>query len=79
MKAGLTPMEVIRLATLGATQVMKMDSRTGSIEPGKQADLILVDGDPLQDFASLRKVTKVVSKGRMYDPAVLWQSVGFRP
>ena len=79
IKAGLTPMEVIQLATIGSARVMKMDRETGSIEPGKQADMILVDGNPLQDFAALRKVTRVITKGRMYEPSELWKSAGFQP
>ena len=79
VNAGLTPMEVIQLATLGSARVMGMDREAGSIEAGKQADMILVNGDPLQDFANLRKVTRVITKGRMYDPAELWKSAGFQP
>ena len=79
VKAGLPPMDVIQLATLGSAKAMRMDREMGSIEAGKQADLILVDGNPLQDFASLRRVTRVVTKGRMYDPAPLWRSAGFQP
>ena len=79
VKAGLTPMQVIQLATSGAARVMGMDREVGTVEVGKRADLILVQGNPLGDFADLRKVIRVVSKGRMYDPADLWKSVGFRP
>ncbi|MGA3236684.1 MAG: amidohydrolase family protein [Bryobacteraceae bacterium] len=79
VQAGLTPMEVIQLATSGAAKVMHMDEEVGTVEAGKRADLILVQGNPLEDFANLRKVMRVVTKGRMYDPAELWKSVGFRP
>jgi imidazolonepropionase-like amidohydrolase len=79
VEAGLTPMEVIQLATLGAARVMKMDDRVGSVEVGKRADLVLVDGDPLRDFGALRRVSLVVAGGRVYDPAELWKSVDFRP
>jgi len=41
--------------------------------------MILVDGDPLTNIGDLRKVSRVVANGRVYDPAKLWQSVGFRP
>jgi imidazolonepropionase-like amidohydrolase len=72
-------MEVIQLATLGAARVMGQDAQVGSVEKGKRADLILVDGNPLQNFSALRRVTSVISNGRMYDPADLWKSVDFRP
>jgi imidazolonepropionase-like amidohydrolase len=79
VQAGLTPMQVIQLATLGSARVMGMDREVGSIEAGKRADMILVDGNPLADFGAMRRVTRVVSNGRVYDPAPLWKSVGFRP
>lgn len=77
--AGLSPMDVIQLATLGSAKVMGMDREVGSIEPGKRADMILVDGNPLEDFSALRRVTRVISNGRVFDPADLWKSVGFKP
>jgi imidazolonepropionase-like amidohydrolase len=78
VEAGLTPMAVIQLATLGSARVMGMDGEVGSIEVGKRADMILVDGNPLKDFRALRKVTRVISNGRVFDPGDLWRSVGFR-
>lgn len=79
VEAGLTPTAVIQLATLGSARVMGMDGEVGSIEAGKRADMILVDGNPLEDFHALRKVTRVISNGRVFDPAELWASVGFKP
>jgi len=79
VQAGLPPMDVIQLATLGSAKVMKMDHEVGSIEPGKRADMILVNGNPLEDFSALRKVTRVISNGHVFDPAELWQSVAFKP
>jgi imidazolonepropionase-like amidohydrolase len=79
VQAGLTPMQVIQLATLGSARVMAMDADVGSIEVGKRADLILVAGNPLEHFLDLRKVVRVVKDGRVYDPAELWRSVGFEP
>jgi imidazolonepropionase-like amidohydrolase len=78
VEAGLTPMQVIQLATSGAAKVMGMDAEVGTIAPGKRADLILVDGNPLERFADLRRVRSVIANGRVYDPALLWQSAGFR-
>jgi imidazolonepropionase-like amidohydrolase len=79
VQAGLTPMQVIQLATIGSARVMGMDREVGSIEPGKRADMILVDGNPLENFADLRKIHRVITNGRAYDPAELWKSVGFEP
>jgi len=79
VQAGLTPMQVIQLATSGAAKVMGLDGDVGTVQSGKRADLILVQGNPLEHFSDLRKVTRVVTRGQMYDPAELWNNVGFRP
>jgi imidazolonepropionase-like amidohydrolase len=59
---GLTPMEAIRAATINAADLMGWQDRVGAIEPGKFADLIAVDGDPLADINLLQNV-KFVMKG----------------
>jgi len=59
---GLTPIEAIRAATLNAADLMGWQDRVGAIEPGKFADLIAVDGDPLTDISLLQNV-KFVMKG----------------
>jgi imidazolonepropionase-like amidohydrolase len=55
-----------------------MDKEVGSIQAGKRADMFLVEGDPLPNISVLRKVSRVVTNGRMYESAPLWKSVGFR-
>jgi imidazolonepropionase-like amidohydrolase len=79
VEAGMTPFEAIQAATIVSARAMKLDKEVGTIEVGKRADLILVDGDPFHNIADLRKVSRVIANGRMYDPAKLWQTVGFRP
>jgi imidazolonepropionase-like amidohydrolase len=79
VQAGMTPMEAIQSATIVSARAMGLDKDSGTVEAGKRADLILVDGDPLTDIRMLRKVTRVVANGRMYDTAALWKSVGFKP
>ena len=51
---------VMRAATIGAARVMKMDKTTGSITPGKDADVVLLDGDPLKDVGDVRNVLGTV-------------------
>ncbi|MGZ3874586.1 MAG: amidohydrolase family protein [Mucilaginibacter sp.] len=77
VQAGLTPMQAIRTATITPAAVMKMDQQTGSIEAGKNADLVIVDGDPLTNIRDIRKVSTVIKGGRVYDPVKLHMMVGF--
>jgi imidazolonepropionase-like amidohydrolase len=79
VQAGMTPMEAIQSATIVSARAMKLDRDSGTVEVGKRADLILVEGDPLTNIADLRKVSKLVANGRVFDAAKLWESVGFRP
>jgi imidazolonepropionase-like amidohydrolase len=79
VKAGLTPLQAIQAATIVPARVMKLDKELGTVEKGKRADLIIVDGNPLENISDIRKVTTVVTSGRPYDCATLWKSVGFKP
>jgi imidazolonepropionase-like amidohydrolase len=58
---------------------MGMDAEVGTLEPGKRADLILVEGNPLQNIHDIRKVRQVMTGGRLYETAPLWRMVGFTP
>jgi len=78
VQAGMTPMEAIQSATIVSARAMKLDADSGTVEAGKRADLILVNGDPVANISDLRKVVRVVANGRMYDCGRLWESVGFR-
>ena len=79
VEAGFTPMEALQAATLVPARAMKRDKELGTLEPGKIADFLIVDGDPLADIRNLRRITAVVKDGRAYDPAKLWTMVGFSP
>jgi imidazolonepropionase-like amidohydrolase len=79
VQAGFTPMEAIQAATLAPARAMGMEKESGTIEPGKRADVILVEGNPLENISDIRKVSTVFAGGRMYQPAALWTSVGFKP
>ena len=78
VQAGLTPMEAIKTATIVPAWVMNMDKRTGSIKVGKQADLVIVNGDPLKEIRNIRNVWRVIKEGQQYDPVALHRMVGFK-
>jgi len=78
-KAGIAPAEVLRMATLTPALVMGVDGNRGVIAAGKYADMVLVDGDPSQDIADIRKVSTVLKGGRVYDPAAIEKSLGIAP
>jgi imidazolonepropionase-like amidohydrolase len=77
VEAGMSPMAAIQSATIVPARVMKLDGESGSIEVGKRADLVLVEGNPLEKISDIRRVVSVVSDGRMYDSKRLGRSVGF--
>jgi len=79
VKAGMTPLEAIQSATIVPARAMKMDREVGTIEVGKRADLILIDGNPLENISDIRKVSSVVANGRRFDSKKLWKAAGFLP
>jgi imidazolonepropionase-like amidohydrolase len=78
-EAGIPNLDILYIATLGAARVMKHDARWGSIEPGKLADLVLVDGDPSQRMRDLRRAELVMKGGVIYVPDSLYASLGVKP
>jgi imidazolonepropionase-like amidohydrolase len=69
VKYGQSPMEAIRSATVNASDLIGRDNNAGSLEPGKWADLIAVQGDPLSDVRVLEKVAFVMKAGKVYKDA----------
>lgn len=78
-RAGIPPAEVLRIATAGAARVAGLDGEVGTVAPGRRADLVLLEGDPLQDVSAVRRPALVVKGGVLYEPAALLQEVGVRP
>jgi imidazolonepropionase-like amidohydrolase len=79
VQAGFTPMEAIQAATIVPARVMGLDKDIGTVEKGKRGDLILINGNPLDDIHNTRNVEYVITNGAMYHTAELWRSVGFKP
>jgi imidazolonepropionase-like amidohydrolase len=76
--AGFTPLEAIRIATLNGATYLGRDKSIGSITAGKQADLVVLNGDPSTTVADVRKVELVFRQGVGYDPSKLIASVSGR-
>lgn len=76
VQAGIPEADVLSIATLGAAQIMDMDDNFGSIEPGKTADLILIEGNPLDNISDIRNISLVVKEGTLYDPDKILAAFG---
>lgn len=75
VEAGFTPEEAIHIYTQNGAQYLNRQDRIGSIVAGKQADLVVVEGDPSTHIADVEKVKYVFRQGVAYDPAKLLESV----
>lgn len=69
--AGISPLEVLKMATHNGAVALRLVDETGSVEAGKRADLLVLDADPSADLANTRRITWVVQGGTFYDPDVL--------
>jgi imidazolonepropionase-like amidohydrolase len=78
-EAGIPNADVLALATLGAARVMRRDKSSGSIATGKDADLILVDGDPLAKMRDVRNVVLVVKGGTVIDAVGAQSALSIAP
>ncbi len=63
--AGFTPMEALQTATINAARFLGIDDSVGTIQPGKIADLVILDGDPIADIHNTRKVNSYVRNGSL--------------
>ena len=61
----MTPFDALKAATVNPAQALALDA--GTIEAGKLADLIVVDGNPLANIANAHQVKRVIANGRVYD------------
>jgi imidazolonepropionase-like amidohydrolase/Tol biopolymer transport system component len=67
VQGGATPLQAIKYATINGASYLGMDKEIGSLEPGKLADLIVMDANPLDDIRNSEKIRYVMVNGRLYD------------
>ena len=79
VKLGLTPMEAIESATRMGAMALGQAEALGTVEPGKRADLILVERDPLHDISALRDVVWVMKGGRVIPRSPEWDRRPINP
>jgi len=65
--AGVSPLQTLQAATIHSAELMRMQDRLGTLEPGKAADVVVVDANPLEDIRNTRKISAVISRGRVLD------------
>jgi imidazolonepropionase-like amidohydrolase len=72
-KGGLTPLEALQCATLNPAKWLNRMDTLGTVEPGRLADLVLLDADPLTDIHNTTKISEVFLGGKEFDRATLDQ------
>jgi imidazolonepropionase-like amidohydrolase len=77
-KAGIPVIDALRSATAVSAKAMRLDRTLGTIEPGKIADLIVLDGNPLDAIENIERVRLVMKGGSLYRSADLWKAAGFK-
>ena len=77
--AGIPAPRALQIATLECARYLGTDQTSGSIVPGKVADLVLVDGDPTQDIGAIRRVRLVMKGGDAYFPEDIHRAMGIEP
>ncbi len=92
-QGGMTPLEVLRSATMNGASLLGMDAELGSIKPGKLADLVVLDKNPLENIQNTNSVKYTMINGRLYDAATMneignynrprtkfhWEQSGYAP
>jgi imidazolonepropionase-like amidohydrolase len=71
VEAGFTPMESLQTATSNPAKFLGMEDTMGSIDPGKNADLVLLKANPLEDIGNTKQITAVIARGRVFERAAL--------
>ena len=78
VRAGISESDVLKLATITSAKTTWVDDKLGSIEAGKLADLILIDGNPLNNISDIRRVELTIKDGKIFNPKALYEAIGVK-
>lgn len=78
VKAGIPAAEVLKIATIKSAKITGMEETLGSIEEGKKADLILIDGNPLDNISDIRRIEWTMKGGNLYNAKALYSMQGIK-
>lgn len=79
VKAGLTPAQALQVATLNGAKFSHASQQKGQISVGRDADLLLVDGDPTKNISDIRQLALVITQGKAIYPTKIYQAMGIEP
>ena len=79
VRAGIPPTKALQIATFNAARLLGQDNELGSIAPGKRADFVLVEGNPVEHISDIRRCRLVMKNGVLYKSAEVCGAVGIRP
>ncbi len=77
--AGIPNIDVLKIATINSAEVVGQAENTGSINEGKYADMVLIDGNPIENITDLRKAVLVIQGDKLMQPDSLHRSLGVKP
>jgi imidazolonepropionase-like amidohydrolase len=77
-RAGIPNTAILQMATIGSAIVAGVDKQLGSIEAGKMANLVLIDGNPADNISNLRKAAITIKNGWIFDNTALYKAVGIK-
>jgi imidazolonepropionase-like amidohydrolase len=67
VECGMSPMEALVAGTRNGAEVIGVQDRLGTLEPGKWADLLILEADPLENIRNVRKIESVIQAGKVHD------------
>jgi hypothetical protein len=79
VRAGIPPPKALQIASFNAARLLKQENDLGSIAPGKRADFVLVEGNPVEHISDIRRCRLVMKNGTLYNSSEVYAAVGIKP